>query len=66
LGVTNLSSSSATISNLTLAAGSTLELMNITDPATPFLTGSNVVVSGVCTVKVTQATSTIPQAAIRW
>lgn len=62
LGVTNLSSSSGTISNLTLAAGSTLELMSVTDPAVPFLMGSNVVVSGVCTVKVTQATSTIPQA----
>jgi autotransporter-associated beta strand protein len=62
LGVTNLSSSSGTISNLTLTAGSTLELMNITDPAVPFLKGSNVVVSGVCTVKITQPASTIPQA----
>ena len=61
LGVTNISSSSGTISNLTLAAGSTLELMNMTNLAVPFLTGSNVVVSGVCTVKVTQAASTIAQ-----
>jgi autotransporter-associated beta strand protein len=61
LGVTNLSSSPGTISNLTLAAGSTLELMNMTNQAVPFLTGSNVVVSGVCTVKVTQAASTIAQ-----
>ncbi len=61
LGVTNLSSSAGTISNLTLAAGSTLELMNMTSLAVPFLTGSNVVVSGVCTVKVTQAASTIAQ-----
>ena len=62
MGVTNLSSSSGTISNLTLAAGSTLELMNVTTPTVPFLTGSNVVVSGICTVKITQPASTIPQA----
>ncbi len=62
LGVTNLLSGSGTISNLTLAAGSTLELMNVTNPAVPFLTGSNVVVGGICTVKITQPTPTIPQA----
>ena len=52
-GVTNFSSGSGAISNLTLAAGSTLELINVSSATTPLLVASNLAVGGSCTVKVT-------------
>jgi autotransporter-associated beta strand protein len=55
LGVANTSSASAKLTGLTLAAGSTLELDNVTSALTPLLACSgNVVVNGACTVNVTQ------------
>lgn len=53
LGVTNLSSTSALISNLTMAAGSTLELMNVASATTALISMSNVVVGGNCGMKIT-------------
>ncbi len=53
LSVTNATAGSAAISNLTLAAGSTLEFMNVNSTTMPLLAGSNVVVNGSCTVKIT-------------
>jgi hypothetical protein len=55
LGVTNLSSGSALVSNLTVAAGSTLEFQNVTSATTPLIAASNVTVNGSCTVKITGA-----------
>ena len=53
-GVMNLSSGSGTISNLTLAAGTTLEMINVTNNSTPLLVCSNVSVGGSCPVKITE------------
>lgn len=52
-GVTNLSTTSAAISNLTLAAGCALEFINVTNLTTPLLTASNLSVGGLCTLKIT-------------
>src|ERR1039458_4414464 len=53
LGVNNTSSSSALVSNLTVAAGSKLEFQNVASPTIPLIAASNVTVSGSCTVKLT-------------
>jgi hypothetical protein len=55
LGVNNTSSSSALISNLTVATGSALEFQNVASPTIPLIAASNVTVSGSCTVKLTGA-----------
>ena len=52
LSVTNVTINSAPISTLTLAAGSTLEFMNLDSTTTPRLAAGNVVVNGSCTVKI--------------
>jgi autotransporter-associated beta strand protein len=52
-GVTNTTSSSAMVSNLTVAVGSQLEFQNVTNTTTPLLAASNVTVNGSCTVKIT-------------
>ena len=51
LGVNNTASSSALVSNLTVAAGSKLEFQNVASPTMPLIAASNVTVSGSCTVK---------------
>ena len=56
-GVTNSSAGSGTISNLMLAAGTTLEMINVTSASTPLLVASNLSVGGSCTVKITQPNS---------
>jgi autotransporter-associated beta strand protein len=53
LGVTNLSGTSALVSNLTVAAGTALEFQNVSSTATPLVLASNVAVGGSCTVKIT-------------
>ena len=53
LGVTNLSATSALISNLVTAAGSALEFQNVSSTTTPLVLASNVTVGGSCTVKIT-------------
>ncbi len=53
LGVTNASSSSALVSNLTVAAGSALEFQNVNSTTAPLLVASNLMVNGGCVVKVT-------------
>ena len=53
LGVTNLSSGSALVSNLTVSAGSQLEFQNVASTTTPLIAASNVTVSGSCTVTIT-------------
>jgi autotransporter-associated beta strand protein len=53
LGVTNVASGSALVSNLTVVAGSTLEFRNLTSATTPLIVASNVAVNGSCTVKIT-------------
>ena len=55
LGVTNMSSSSALVSNLTVAAGSKLEFQSVASPTIPLIAASNVTVSGSCAVKLTGA-----------
>lgn len=57
LGVTNLGSGSAVISNLTLAAGTTLELQNVVNASTPLVVASNLTVGGSCVVKITMPTT---------
>lgn len=52
-GVTNSAAAAATLSNLTLAAGTTLEMINVTSSATPLLVCSNISAGGSCTVKIT-------------
>jgi len=52
-GVTNVSVSSALVSNLTVAAGSALEFQYVASATTPLIAASNVTVSGTCTVKIT-------------
>jgi autotransporter-associated beta strand protein len=59
LGVTNLSATSALISNLVTAAGSTLEFQNVSGTTTPLVLASNVTVSGGCTVKITGASGLV-------
>jgi autotransporter-associated beta strand protein len=53
LGVTNLSGTSALVSNLTVAAGTALEFQNVSSTATPLVLASNVAVGGSRTVKIT-------------
>jgi autotransporter-associated beta strand protein len=53
LAVNNTSSSSALVSNLTVAAASKLEFQNVASPTMPLIAASNVTVSGSCTVKLT-------------
>ncbi|MDR3459781.1 MAG: alginate lyase family protein [Verrucomicrobiae bacterium] len=53
LGITNLSTGSALVSNLTMAAGTTLEFQNATNPAVAALIASNLTLSGGCTVEIT-------------
>ena len=53
LGVTNTSSSPATVNALTLAAGSTLEMNKVTSMTTPMLACGNVSANGACTVRIT-------------
>jgi autotransporter-associated beta strand protein len=53
LGVTNLSTGSAVVSNLTAAAGTTLEFLNVTNTTTPLMVASNLILNGSCTVKIT-------------
>jgi hypothetical protein len=55
LGITNLSSGSALVSNLTAAAGTTLEFFNVSNATTPLVMASNVMISGGCTIKITGA-----------
>jgi len=52
-GVTNTTSGSAIVSNLTAAAGAQLEFLNVASLTTPLLAASNVTVNGSCTVKIT-------------
>lgn len=52
-GVTNLSTASATISNLTLAAGCALEFFNVTNLTAPLLVVSNFSAGANCTVMIT-------------
>jgi len=52
-GVTNTTTSSATISNLIVAAGSALEFQRITNTVTPLIAASNLIVNGSCLVKIT-------------
>lgn len=54
-GVTNLSTASASISNLTLAAGCALEFFNVTNASTPLLLVSNFVAGANCAVVITGA-----------
>jgi autotransporter-associated beta strand protein len=56
LAVTNVSSSSALASNLTIATGSALEFHNLSSTNVPLITASNVTVDGVCTIKIPYAT----------
>jgi autotransporter-associated beta strand protein len=53
LGVTNVSGSSALVSNLTVAAGSALDFQNVTSATTPLIVASNITANGSCTVKIT-------------
>jgi autotransporter-associated beta strand protein len=50
--VTNTTTTSATISNLIVAAGSALEFQRVTNPVTPLITASNLFVNGSCLVKI--------------
>jgi hypothetical protein len=50
-----VSGGSALVSNLTVAAGSTLNFQNVTSTTTPLIAASNVTVNGSCTVKLTGA-----------
>jgi len=52
-GVTNSIAASASLSNLTLNAGATLECFGISSTTTPLVTASNLLVNGVCTLKLT-------------
>lgn len=52
LGFVNLSAGSALVSNLTVAAGTTLLFLNVSNPAVPLVTASNVFIGGVCTMAV--------------
>jgi autotransporter-associated beta strand protein len=53
LGFTNIQSgASAAISNLNLAAGTTLQFLNVADSSAPLLSASNLVLAGACTVQV--------------
>jgi autotransporter-associated beta strand protein len=51
-GVTNTTTTSATISNLILAAGSAWEFQRVASPVTPLIAASNLTVNGSCTVKI--------------
>jgi alpha-L-fucosidase len=55
LGVTNLFTSSASMSNLTLGVSgpTTLEFLNVSNLAVALLAVSNLVLGGICTVKIT-------------
>jgi autotransporter-associated beta strand protein len=53
LGVTNSTGSSALVSNLTVAAASTLEFQNVASATTPLIVASNVTVNGSCLVRIT-------------
>jgi autotransporter-associated beta strand protein len=50
--VTNTSTTSATISNLIVAAGSALEFQRVTNTVTPLIAASNLIVNGSCIVKI--------------
>jgi autotransporter-associated beta strand protein len=51
-GVTNTTTGSAAISNLIVTAGSALEFQRVTNPVTPLIAASNLIVNGSCTVKI--------------
>ena len=51
LGVTNLSSASALVSNLVATAG--MEFQNVSSTTTPLVLASNVTLGGTCAVKIT-------------
>jgi len=51
-GITNTTTGSAIISNLIVAAGSTLEFQRVTNLVTPLIVASNLTVNGRCTVKI--------------
>src|SRR5208282_3217551 len=53
LGITNLATGSAVVSNLTAAAGTTLEFQNVSNTTTPLMVASNLILNGSCTVKIT-------------
>jgi autotransporter-associated beta strand protein len=55
MGVTNASSSSALVSNLTVAAGASLEFRRVASTTTPLIVASNIAVNGGCAVKITVA-----------
>ena len=59
LGITNLSATSALVSNLTAAAGTALEFQNVSSTTTPFLLASNVALGGSCAVKITGTNSLV-------
>jgi len=59
LAVTNVSSGSALVSNLTVSAGSTLEFQNISSTTVPPIASSNVTVSGSCMVKINGTNSLV-------
>jgi autotransporter-associated beta strand protein len=52
-GVTNSIAASASLSNLTLNAGTTLECFGASSLTTSLMTASNLLVNGVCTIKLT-------------
>lgn len=55
LGVANASSSSAIISNLTVAVGAALEFQNVNSATRPLLVARNITLSGSCSAKITGA-----------
>ena len=57
LGVTNLSGTSALVSNLVTAAGTALEFQNVSSTTTPLLSASNVMLGGSCAVRITGTNS---------
>ncbi len=52
LGVTNLSRSSALVSNLTVTAGAGLEFQNVASTTTPLVAANNITNNGSCNVKI--------------
>ena len=53
LGVTNASIGSAGVGNLAIAAGAELEFQSVASTTTPLVAASNVIVGGICAVKIT-------------
>ena len=58
-GVTNASTGSAQVGNLTFAAGTELEFQGIASTATPLVDTKNLTVGGICAVKITGGNSLV-------